>query len=349
MRVLGTGEVVVGPDAHVLVLVGGDPEHDRDDRGGKAGGVVGHHVEPSRPSSRPDQLAGPCADQRLELGDPSGRESPGHDLAHLGVVGRIHVDHRARRPRRGLRPPARHPCSTCTWRCRGGRRARRRSARAPRSRGRVVDRPVLLRAATRRSGTDRAGTVIEGIEFHLARRYTGPVACCVWRRRWRAAPSAPCSTTSSSAKGPGGTTGELWFSDMHDHRVVRTRRRPGRRRRHHRRRDHRRRAVGARLAARRSPARRRDGDPAAAAGRARRSSRRARRPLLGGPWVAQRHDRRRRRHRLRRRHGGPHPRARRRAARRPDVPGRARRRAGSARPTTSSRPTATSSPTTAAR
>ena len=129
-------------------------------------------------------------------------------------------------------------------------------------------------------------------------------------RGWPPAPSAPCSTISSSAKVPAGTTDRLWFSDMHDHRVVATDRR---RRREHGRRDHRRRAVRPRMVARRPPPGRGHGDPATAAGRARRRGRGARRPVVGRARLAQRHDRRRRRHRVPRRHGGAHPRARRRA------------------------------------
>ena len=96
------------------------------------------------------------AHARLQLRDAAGREPARDELAHLRVLGRIHLDHRLQG---GVGVLDRDAAGR---RVRVGvvqrRRARRRSATTPRSRGVRCGTRARARAATRTSGTGRGGT-----------------------------------------------------------------------------------------------------------------------------------------------------------------------------------------------
>ena len=161
---------------------------------GQERGELVHHVELGTAGERVEQLVRPHAHARLQLRDAAGCEPARDELAHLRVLGRIHLDHRlqggvgvldrhaaGRRVRVGVVQRVEHVVEA---------RQRPEVEALVVVHGRVLAQPLV------RGVRIAVEPVVERVELHRdlsPRVRPGP------RRAWRGRRAGPCRRTRGSA------------------------------------------------------------------------------------------------------------------------------------------------------
>ena len=146
----------VAPLPQLFLVAVGNAEQLRDHVHREQRGVVGDEIGvATRSASASRYCRRERADRRFEIGDAPRRERPAHEPAQRGVVGRVGGEHHRQRVALFERDAVARAVRVGIVQ-RG--RARRRSAKAPRSPGRRCGSRARRRAARGTRGTGRRGT-----------------------------------------------------------------------------------------------------------------------------------------------------------------------------------------------